>query len=100
MNGFESRRWDDESYSQVLFTGCDQGFATSVDVTLWEDVSLNYDNNKGSSTFLNCFTGSDKVSSKSWTGLPANDFYFKLGSLKGENKMWARTVEVDTTAAD
>ncbi|WP_326767549.1 hypothetical protein OG978_26225 [Streptomyces sp. NBC_01591] len=100
MSGFESSRWDDEQYSEIRFTGCDQGYATSVDVNLWEDVSLNYDNYKGDATFTNCFNSSTAVSAGEWHDLPVNDFYFKLGSIGGSNQMWARDVYIDTTAAD
>ncbi|WP_432016232.1 hypothetical protein [Streptomyces hydrogenans] len=100
MVGFESRRWDDVDYTEVIFTGCDQGYATAVDVALWEDVAFNYDNYKGKNHLTGCFISSTSVSYGKWYNLPSNDFYFKIGDITGSNQMSARQVDVDTTAAD
>lgn len=100
MSGFESRRWDDQQYSQIHFTGCDQGYATSVDVQMWEDISLQPDDCHGDRHFTNCFNSSSSVSSGSWTGLPVNDYYFKIGAIGGSNQLWVRKVYIDTTYAD
>ncbi|MBT2395436.1 hypothetical protein [Streptomyces sp. ISL-100] len=100
MSGFESRRWDDQQYTEIRFTGCDQGYATSVDVNLWEDVALNYDNYKGDHTFTKCFDNSTSVSAGTFSGLPVNNYYFKIGTIGGSNQLWVRDVDVDTTLAD
>ncbi|MFC9259649.1 hypothetical protein [Streptomyces hydrogenans] len=100
MNGFESRRWDDGDYSEVIFIGCDQGDATAVDVELWEDISLGYDSNKGSNHLTGCFKSSTSLSHGEWYGLPGNDYYFRIKTVWGSNEMSARSVGVDTTAAD
>ncbi|MFF8412135.1 hypothetical protein [Streptomyces omiyaensis] len=100
MAGFESRRWADTDYSEVVFEGCDQGYATAVDVHMWADIPWAYDDYYGKNHLTGCFLGSESVSYGKWYNLPGNDYYFKIGTITGDNQMWARKVEVDTTAAD
>ncbi|WP_189545542.1 hypothetical protein [Streptomyces gelaticus] len=99
--GFESQRWDDESYSEVRFKDCTQQNAIGkfTKVALWEDNAFTPDNNHGTKTFTNCFNGDDSVSAGEWTGLPTDNYYFRLQDTDG-GLLWVRVVAVDTTQAD
>ncbi|MFF6953498.1 hypothetical protein ACFZAD_33290 [Streptomyces iakyrus] len=101
--GFESRRWADELYSQVKFTGCATDGSKSTDVQMWRDRTalpdLSYDNK----TFTACFNGG--TSNGEWTDLPAgvHDYYFKIMKIGGSTfgpQLGVRTVSVDTSKAD
>jgi hypothetical protein len=55
--GFESRRWSDELYSQVQFTGCTTDGSKSTDVQIWRDRTALPDLSYDSKTFTACFNG-------------------------------------------
>ncbi|MFF5856840.1 hypothetical protein ACFY8B_14555 [Streptomyces sp. NPDC012751] len=99
--GFESSRWEDESYSEVRFKDCTQQNATGkwVKVALWEDNALSPDTNHGTKTFTNCFNGDEAVSAGEWTGLPLDGYYFRLQDTDG-GLLNVRVVAIDTTQAD
>ncbi|MBT2488249.1 hypothetical protein J7E96_06875 [Streptomyces sp. ISL-96] len=103
-DGDESRRWADESYSQVQFTTCDaqNGTEDSVVVKMWKDVSYDYDTSYGSKTFTKCFTAGE-TSNGEWTGLPTGNFYFEAAKVAQGGKCCLLNVDkvyVDTTQAD
>ncbi|MFJ4922266.1 hypothetical protein [Streptomyces sp. NPDC088725] len=99
--GFESRRWDDESYTEVRFKGCTQEYASGkwTKVAVWEDNFASPDNNHGTKTFTACFKGKDSVSAGEWTGLPSDNYYFRLQDTDG-GLLNVRVVAQDTTQAD
>lgn len=113
----ESRRWTDESYSEVRFANC-YGSEGSMD---WTDVRLNRvvdnvpDVSYGTKTYTNCFTyieGSDsnRVSAGAWTGLPYSEASWDGDEYKGgyyfdtphmdDGPLNVDTVYQDTTQAD
>ncbi|MFG1811196.1 hypothetical protein [Streptomyces sp. NPDC049040] len=107
--GFESRRWDDQQYSQVQFTDCVMydtiAAPESVDVQMWRDISLAPDDSYDNKVFTACFGGG--TSNGEWTDLPTNtvSVYFKLhkvGGRDGKGVTWIDVGKVyaDTTAAD
>ncbi|MFB7501881.1 hypothetical protein ACFC09_45850 [Streptomyces sp. NPDC056161] len=109
--GFESRRWSDEQYSQIQFTGCWAGTGSpdgdvySTDVKVWHVVDWSPDESQGSKHFTNCFAGSDKVSSGEWHNVPRGDTYFEIDKIGGQSsnpylRLSAKKVYVDTAAAD
>ncbi|MFI8005728.1 hypothetical protein [Streptomyces sp. NPDC086010] len=102
---FESRRWSDEQYSQVQFTGChtDSGVTKSTDVQMWRDISLQPDDSYDNKTFTACF-GSG-TSNGEWTdlGTGAKNVYFKIMKIGGSTfgpQLSVSSVSVDTTKAD
>ncbi|MDQ0831013.1 hypothetical protein QF032_002857 [Streptomyces achromogenes] len=100
---FESRRWSDELYSQVRFTGCTTDGSKSTDVQIWNDISFQPDAAYDSKTFTACFNGG--TSNGEWTDLPSGmrDYYFKIMKIGGSTfgpQLSVRTVSVDTTKAD
>ncbi|MDX3314088.1 hypothetical protein ACWGH3_15420 [Streptomyces sp. NPDC054884] len=100
---FESRRWSDELYSQVKFTGCTTDGSKSTDVQIWNDITLQPDEAYDNKTFTACFNGG--TSNGEWTDLPSGmrDYYFKLMKIGGSTfgpQLSVRTVSVDTTKAD
>ena len=104
-DGNESRRWADESYSQVQFTNCFAQYGTTdqVVVKMWQDKPLATDPSYGSKTFTNCFKGSGYTSNGEWTGLPSGDFYFETDKIAQGGScclLNVSTVYVDTTQAD
>jgi hypothetical protein len=101
--GFESRRWSDELYSQVLFTGCTTDGSKSTDVQMWNDIALQPDESYDNKTFTACFSGG--TSNGEWTDLPSGirDYYFKIMKIGGSTfgpQLSVRSVSVDTTKAD
>ncbi|MER8219903.1 hypothetical protein ABTZ58_04755 [Streptomyces sp. NPDC094143] len=101
--GFESRRWSDELYSQVLFTGCTTDGSKSTDVQMWNDISFQPDEAYDNKTFTACFSGG--TSNGEWTDLPSGmrDYYFKIAKIGGSTfgpQLSVSSVSVDTTKAD
>lgn len=102
---FESRRWADELYSQVQFSGChtDSGVTKSTDVQMWRDISLQPDDSYDNKTFTACFNGS--TSNGEWTDLGSGkkDVYFQIMKIGGSTfgpQLTVNSVSVDTTKAD
>ncbi|MFF8397212.1 hypothetical protein [Streptomyces sp. NPDC016172] len=100
--GFESRRWADELYSQVLFTGCTTDGSKSTDVQMWRDISFQPDEVYDNKTFTACFNGG--TSNGEWS-LPSGsrDYYFKIAKIGGSTfgpQLSVRSVSVDTSKAD
>ncbi|MEU9616950.1 hypothetical protein AB0D56_36325 [Streptomyces sp. NPDC048209] len=95
--GYESSRWQDESYSEVRFKNCSG--TNYVVVALYEDNALSPDTNHGQKKFTNCFTGYDAVSAGEWTGLPLDGYYFKLADTN-RSFLNVRVFAIDTTKAD
>jgi hypothetical protein len=121
--GHESRRWTDESYSQVHFIHCTESsggsYAMSTDVKLYRVVDDDYDVGYDTKHFTECFTlgDGDETSSGSWTGLPysyaqwdstqgqfVGGYYFRIMKVDGFDgdipALWVREVVQDTTLAD
>ncbi|MEV8031924.1 hypothetical protein [Streptomyces sp. NPDC086182] len=109
--GFESRRWDDQSYSQIKFTDCTDnsitGEASYTDVQVWRDISLNPDDSYDKKRFTNCFRGAN-TSNGEWTDLPSStvSVYFKIMAVTGATSadfgvhLNVASLSVDTTKAD
>lgn len=102
--GFESRRWDDQSYSQVQFTDCTL-YSTvaapeSVDVQMWRDISLAPDDSYDNKVFTACFGGG--TSNGEWYDLPDNTVsaYFKLHKVGGSDGRGINSVDVASVTAD
>ncbi|MEU9668817.1 hypothetical protein AB0J81_20850 [Streptomyces bobili] len=101
--GFESRRWSDELYSQVLFTNCNTDGSNSTDVQMWNDISLQPDESYDNKTFTACFSGG--TSNGEWTDLPSGmrNYYFQIMKIGGSTfgpQLSVSSVSVDTTKAD
>ncbi len=101
--GFESRRWSDELYSQVLFTNCNTDGSNSTDVQMWNDISLQPDESYDNKTFTACFGGG--TSNGEWTDLPSGmrNYYFQIMKIGGSTfgpQLSVSSVSVDTTKAD
>ncbi|WP_221362188.1 hypothetical protein [Streptomyces beigongshangae] len=100
---FESRRWSDELYSQVKFTGCTTDGPKSTDVQMWRDISLQPDDSYDNKTFTACFDGG--TSNGEWTDLGSGmkNVYFKIMKIGGSTfgpQLSVNSVSVDTTKAD
>ncbi|MEV4871341.1 hypothetical protein [Streptomyces syringium] len=111
LTGFQSRRWKDESYSQVLFTDCWAGtgspggrkYSTLVD--LRHDRSMQPDRSWGTKKFTNCFKGDNKTSNGQWHNLSNGKHFFQINEIGGigdslQIKLDVRKVYVDTSKAD
>ncbi|WP_405660222.1 hypothetical protein [Streptomyces sp. RK9] len=109
--GFQSRRWKDESYSQVLFTGCWAGtgspggrhYSTLVD--LRHDISGQPDRSWGLKKYTNCFKGDNKTSNGQWSNLSNGNHFFQIKEIGGFDdspyiQLDVRKVYVDTSKAD
>ncbi|MFD4256147.1 hypothetical protein ACFWR9_00535 [Streptomyces sp. NPDC058534] len=105
---FESRRWDDQSYSQIQFRGCHIGSTYSlpdnVDVQMWRDITALPDDSYDNKTFSACFKG--QTSNGEWNDLPGStvSVYFQIMKLGGSTSSGpyidVDNVSVDTTKAD
>jgi hypothetical protein len=105
--GFQSRRWDDVSYSEVRFTGCDTsaldpGSQESADVDLRWDRSLQPDRSWGTRRYLRCFDGSNLTSAHEWHGLESGNHFFQIDLIntRVDHSLSVDDVYVDTTSAD
>ncbi|ATM24842.1 hypothetical protein SMD44_p20059 (plasmid) [Streptomyces alboflavus] len=109
--GFQSRRWKDESYSQVLFTGCWAGtgspggrhYSTLVD--LRHDISGQPDRSWGLKKYTNCFKGDNKTSNGQWSNLSNGNHFFQIKEIGGFDdspyiQLGVKKVFVDTSKAD
>ncbi|MFB6843888.1 hypothetical protein ACFCXS_03280 [Streptomyces sp. NPDC056373] len=114
----ESRRWTDESYSEVRFANC----YGSDEAMFWTEVRLKRvvdnapDVSYDTKTYTNCFNyirGSDShyVSAGAWTGLPYSaavkqgdeykgGYYFDTPHMDETGPLNVQTVYQDTTQAD
>ncbi|MFJ2648596.1 hypothetical protein ACIO1C_17905 [Streptomyces sp. NPDC087420] len=101
--GFESRRWSDESFSEVRFKNCFTQTETtkSTDVQIWRDINNLPDKAFDSKTYTACFNG-DAVSSGKWNDLPSGEYYFAIDKIGGREGglLDVGTVYVDTALAD
>jgi hypothetical protein len=102
--GFESRRWADESYTEVNFKGCNDSLRDdSVTIEIYEDINNWPDYGYGEKTFTKCFNGGTSTGTES--GLPAGSYYFQITAIDGTRdggvfKVDVSSVNVDTTLAD
>ncbi|HET6292875.1 MAG TPA: hypothetical protein VK659_05130 [Asanoa sp.] len=101
--GFESRRWADESYTEVNFKGCKSEVNLAVGIEIYQDINNWPDDGYGEKQFTNCFIG--KTSTGTESGLPSGAYYFEIKSIDGSyqpsaNWVTATSVSVDTTLAD
>ncbi|WP_333770210.1 hypothetical protein [Streptomyces sp. IBSBF 2435] len=104
-SGWSSRRWADEQYTEVIFTGCHSVLNKSVSIELHRDISAAPDPSYGTKKLTNCFTSSGASSAGEWTGLPKGNYYFTIADIDGVGTAWTDSVSVDvvyqdTTAAD
>lgn len=103
--GFQSRRWEDSEYSEVLFMDCQPYSADGVTVQLRMDVNNAPDKSYDDKTFTNCFKGYNHWSQGEWHDLPdtsgnSSEYYFQITNIAGASKFYAGVVQVDETAAD
>jgi hypothetical protein len=105
--GFQSRRWDDVSYSEVRFTDCDTsalnpGSQESTEIELRWDRSLQPDRSWETRTYLRCFDGSNLTSAHEWHGLEAGNHFFQVHRIntRVDDSVSVDDVYVDTTSAD
>jgi len=102
--GFESRRWADESYTEVNFKGCNNSrLDNSVGIQIYQDINNWPDNGYGEKTFTKCFDGGTSTGTES--GLPPGAYYFEVKSIDGISdgtlfNVDVSSVTVDTTLAD
>ena len=105
-DGHESRRWQEQSYSEIRFTTCYAQYGESnpkTDVRMFRDRSLMPDVPYDNKTYRNCFTGSGKVSAGEWWDLPSGTYYFRVNNVGPGNScclLFVSRVYVDTTLAD
>lgn len=105
--GFQSDRWADESYSQILFTNCDATNGAnryySTDVDLRQDRPLAEDISWGDKHYTACFDG-DRTSNGQWSGLSHGTYFFQIKRIGGhaniDRILGVKKVYVDTTKAD
>ncbi|MEU0525992.1 hypothetical protein [Streptomyces niveus] len=107
LSGFQSRRWDDVSYSEIRFTGCtttedDPLVDESAEVEMRQDRSFQPDKSWGKKTASHCFDSGSSVSSGEWTGLDAGQYYFQIGLIntRVDDSLSVARVYVDTTQSD
>ncbi|MEW1925541.1 hypothetical protein [Streptomyces sp. NPDC088360] len=98
VSGQESRRWKDDGYNRVTFTGCDPNGLKSVGVKMRRHKSMAPDPSYGEKTFKKCATDRypNNVSRGAWHGLPRGKYYFEIGKLRGANKVSVYEVHVWT----
>jgi hypothetical protein len=101
--GFESRRWADESYTEVNFKGCRSEVKESVGIEIFQDINNWPDDGHGEKIFTKCFDGGTSTGTES--GLSPGAYYFKITSIDGTYQShidWVSvsSVSVDTTLAD
>ncbi|HTF07541.1 MAG TPA: hypothetical protein VK659_05135 [Asanoa sp.] len=102
--GFESRRWAEESYTEVNFKGCNNSRQDiSVGIEIYEDINNWPDDGYGEKTFTACFNGGTSKGTES--GLPAGSYYFQIEAHDGIHytnlyTVNVSSVSVDTTLAD
>ncbi|MFB7364550.1 hypothetical protein [Streptomyces hydrogenans] len=103
---FESRHWEDNDYTEVLFTGCTYVGATvtSLMLKLWQEVPYSFDKDLGVNTLTGCFRGPTYTSQGVWNVHVdgGTKRYFTIPALNGSVYTRATvsvgTVYVDTTA--
>ncbi|MES4907322.1 MULTISPECIES: hypothetical protein [unclassified Streptomyces] len=105
--GFESRRWEDESFSEVEFQLCKTNWKSeSTHVKLWYVRDYQPDVGFDDKRFTDCFGWDDYDYSSvgQWHDLPHRNYYFSIAAIDDSGgtslRMSADTVIVDTTAAD
>jgi hypothetical protein len=102
---FQSRRWSDEDYSQVEFTGCSSYFNYDTGVDLREDLTLKPDKDEGTKKYTACFASSKSTSSGEWHGLDDGTYFFQIAYVDDgiqyyDDELNVNKVYVDTTKAD
>lgn len=103
LPGFESRRWGDDSYTQIQFTGCRSDTNHSVTIELRRDINNAPDKSYGKKTLTNCFTGANKTSNAEWNNLPSGLYFFKITDVDNSaftDYLSVSKVYQDTTKAD
>lgn len=103
--GFQSRRWADEAYTQVQYTGCtDTGINYDTGIDMRKDNSLAPDTDYGTVQFTNCFRGASLVSNGQWTGLATGQYFFQVAYIDDDvnfdNWLTVDTVYQDTSQVD
>jgi hypothetical protein len=101
--GFESRRWADESYTEVNFRGCNSRSDHSVTIEIGRVINNWPDDYYGKKDFNACFDGGTSTGVE--YDLPKDDYYFRVIAIDGErndltNLLDVEYVNVDTTLAD
>ncbi|MGP4109719.1 hypothetical protein ACTWP5_02225 [Streptomyces sp. 4N509B] len=103
--GFQSRRWEDNNYSEVIFRGCNSYFTPisdgHTDVELRQDINNLPDRSWGSKNFTACFDGG--TSRGEWTGLASGNHFFEIIGINGLGSLGTLSVDhvtVDTTLGD
>ncbi|AZQ36820.1 hypothetical protein EJ357_28015 [Streptomyces cyaneochromogenes] len=101
--GFESRRWEDGSYSEILFNQCGGGSAVTIQMRM--DVNNAPDKGYDNKTFTACYGTLGQWSQGEWSDLPSttnnsSEYYFQINDIRGDDEFSAGKVLVDDTAAD
>ncbi|MFF8380842.1 hypothetical protein ACF07V_32430 [Streptomyces sp. NPDC015661] len=104
----ESRHWEDNQYTEVMFTGCSwEGEpVTSIMLKLWQEIPYSFDADLGVNTLTWCLKGANNTSIGTWNVNVAGGTsrYFTIPALNGsiytQSRVSVRTVYVDTSAAD
>ncbi|WP_167542497.1 hypothetical protein [Streptomyces himastatinicus] len=110
LPGFESRRWSDDDYTQIRFTGCvattgspsSDGKSTHVELFVDE---FGPDPALGEKKYTQCFESSGSTSNGEWSHSNGGDRYFSITKIDGSGtnpymKLFVKKVLVDTTKAD
>ncbi|WP_157838612.1 hypothetical protein [Streptomyces xiaopingdaonensis] len=106
LTGFQSRRWNDQQYSQIWFTKCRVSGAssgTSTHVDLRWDRTAQPDNSWGVKKYTACFKGSAGKSNGEWHNLAKGKHFFQINKINGAGAGLALSVQkvyIDTTKAD
>jgi hypothetical protein len=104
IEGFQSRRWEDVSYSEIMFGDCDD--ANSVTVQMRMDVNNAPDKGYDKKTFTACFdVDAGLWSHGEWSDLPdtstnSSEYYFQITDIGGASQVEVSSVCVDNTADD
>lgn len=111
LPGKTSRKWTDQDYTEIKFTGCEAttgsrpNMGTSTHVKLWQ-YDVGPDDELGEKRFTNCFKGSDKTSRGEWNRSSSpHSRWFEITKIHDSGtdrymKLFVDKVYVDTSKAD
>ncbi|WP_059011230.1 hypothetical protein [Streptomyces specialis] len=108
LTGFQSHRWADQSYTELIFEGCTTSTPVyapdqSTEIDMRHDRSFLPDVSYGRKTAYNCFDGANEQSRGEWTGLESGDYFFQIMKINDSESGYRLSVDyvaVDTTAKD
>ncbi|TDC23619.1 hypothetical protein E1265_12220 [Streptomyces sp. 8K308] len=108
LTGFQSRRWADENYTELIFRGCTTSTPVyapdqSTEIDMRHDRTALPDISYGRQTAYNCFDGPAEESRGEWNGLEPGDYFFQITRINDSESGYRLSVDyvaVDTTAQD